>query len=141
MARRGRPRTAFACFVHDQLPQLPEGCVADAVPYCSQAWEVRAEWRRGLSWRAGWLAGGSAPFQMAALGGLRWMWRPPLSSGSCARGWGVGIQAVSRLWFALIRRSFTLLGVRNPRLTVLGEKKKSGRELFESVLAAVDNVL
>lgn len=98
--------------------------MADAVPYCSQAWEVRAEWRRGLSWRAGWLAGGSAPFQMAALGGLGWMWRPPHSSGSCARGWGVGIQAVSRLWFALIRRSFTLLGVRNPRLTVLGKKKK-----------------
>ncbi|XP_066064192.1 protein maelstrom homolog isoform X2 [Chamaea fasciata] len=40
MARRGRPRTPFAWFVREQLPEVP---VADAVPYCSQAWESLAE--------------------------------------------------------------------------------------------------
>ncbi|XP_053826220.1 protein maelstrom homolog isoform X1 [Vidua macroura] len=48
MARRGGCRSAFSWFVHDQLPQLerrglPVAHVADAVPYCSQAWESLTE--------------------------------------------------------------------------------------------------
>ncbi|XP_039569142.1 protein maelstrom homolog isoform X1 [Passer montanus] len=48
MARRGGYRSAFSCFVHDQLPELerrglPVARVADAVPYCSQAWESLTE--------------------------------------------------------------------------------------------------
>ncbi|XP_053790676.1 protein maelstrom homolog isoform X4 [Vidua chalybeata] len=48
MARRGGCRSAFSCFVHDQLPELerrglPVAHVADAVPYCSQAWESLTE--------------------------------------------------------------------------------------------------
>lgn len=59
MARRGGSRSAFSCFVHEQLPELerrglPVARVADAVPYCSQAWAVRAEWRRGRCCRLGW---------------------------------------------------------------------------------------
>uniref|UniRef100_A0A8C9NEF5 Maelstrom spermatogenic transposon silencer n=1 Tax=Serinus canaria TaxID=9135 RepID=A0A8C9NEF5_SERCA len=65
MARRGGYRSAFLWFVHDQLPELERrglsvAHVADAVPYCSQAWEVRAACRRGLSRRVG-----SAPCQVA----------------------------------------------------------------------------
>ncbi|XP_038008529.1 protein maelstrom homolog isoform X2 [Motacilla alba alba] len=48
MARRGgggRSRSAFLCFVQDQLPELerrglPVARVVDAVPYCSHAWET-----------------------------------------------------------------------------------------------------
>ncbi|XP_063275325.1 protein maelstrom homolog [Prinia subflava] len=40
MARRGRSRSAFACFVHEQLPAAR---LADAVPFCSQAWESLTE--------------------------------------------------------------------------------------------------
>ncbi|OWK60113.1 Protein maelstrom [Lonchura striata] len=48
MARRGGRRSAFACFVHDQLPELerrglPVARMADAVPYCCHAWESLTE--------------------------------------------------------------------------------------------------
>lgn len=57
MAQRGGSRSAFLCFVHDQLPELerhglPVARVADAVPYCSPAWVVREECRRGFA--GGW---------------------------------------------------------------------------------------
>lgn len=91
MALPGRFRSAFSFFVHDQLPELqrrglPVAHMADAVRYCSQAWEVsEGGMAAGPSLRAG-LAGGSAPFHLAALCGLRWPGRPALSSGSCALG-------------------------------------------------------
>uniref|UniRef100_A0A8C3TJY9 Protein maelstrom homolog n=1 Tax=Catharus ustulatus TaxID=91951 RepID=A0A8C3TJY9_CATUS len=48
MALPGGFRTAFWCFAHDQLPELqrrglPVARVADAVRYCSQAWEALTE--------------------------------------------------------------------------------------------------
>lgn len=60
MALPGGFRTAFSWFVHDQLPELqrrglPVARVADAVRYCSQAWEVRRD--GGGAFPAGWAGG------------------------------------------------------------------------------------
>ncbi|XP_061844666.1 protein maelstrom homolog isoform X2 [Colius striatus] len=46
--RRGSATSAYCLFVRDQLPELqrrglPVTCVVDAIPYCSQEWELLTE--------------------------------------------------------------------------------------------------
>lgn len=72
MARPGRSRIPFALFVHDQLP---EARVADAVPFCSRAREVRAG--AGGAVPGGWLGGLAAARR-------HFGWRPWVASGGCA---------------------------------------------------------